>query len=226
MRSMATHYRRYRSWGDDQIFTYIYRRGLWGQDPAQPFRSGTGSLPEFSKPFEDFAVALIAATEASSIVDIGCGDFQVSRRILERLPKPVHYLGLEVVDELVAHNTAAFGSDRVRFAAPSADGDYSAADLMIIRQVLQHNSNANIARILARARRRCRWLLIAEHVPVKPRHLNLDIRTGHGTRLDIGSGVFVDRPPFDLPIDRAVEFPMDDTTTLRVTVSQFGRESN
>jgi SAM-dependent methyltransferase len=218
------HYRRYASLGDGQIFAYIYRQGLWGRDPAQPFRSGTGSLPEFSQPFEDFAVRLIEAAAASSIVDLGCGDFQVSRRILERLVRPVRYLGLEVVAALVEHNRAAFGSESVRFAIAPAEGEYPEADVMIIRQVLQHNSNANIARILAKARRSCRYLLIAEHVPERPRAANLDIRTGHETRLGFGSGVFVDRPPFDLPVEEAVEFPMDGGTVLRVTVSRFGRE--
>ncbi len=218
----ARHYRRYRGLTPEGIFTYIYRHRLWGGAEGDGYRSGSGSLPERSWAYEDFVVALAERAGIRSILDIGCGDFQVSQRILDRLDPAVRYLGVDVVPDLIRHNQARYGSARVSFAIPRAGEPYPGADLVTIRQVLQHNDNRGVAEILERAGHAGRWLVIAEHVPIAPKTPNLDIRTGHETRIDRGSGLYVDAPPFELPIEEAVIFPMDDGTVLRVTVSRLG----
>ena len=216
------HYRRYQSLTPEGIFTYIYRNRLWGGAEGDNFRSGTGSLALHSRDYEDFVAALGERAGIRSILDIGCGDFQVARRILDRLDPSVRYIGVDVVPDLIRHNQAKYGNACVSFTMPRAGEPYPDADLVTIRQVLQHNDNRSVAEILKRARHAGRWLVIAEHVPIAPKTPNLDIRTGHETRIDLGSGLYVDAPPFDLPIEEAVTFPMDDGTVLRVTVSRFG----
>ncbi len=218
----ARHYRRYRSLTPEGIFAYIYRHRLWGGAEGEDLRSGSGSLPEYSRAYEDFVVALAERARIRSILDVGCGDFQVARRILDGLDPSVRYLGVDVVPDLIRHNQSRYGSAEVRFAISRAGEPYPEADLVTIRQVLQHNDNGTVADILERARRACRWLVIAEHVPISPKSMNLDIRTGHETRIEHGSGIYVEAPPFNLPIEEAVTFPMDDDTVLRVTVSRFG----
>ena len=214
------HYRRYAGRGPQEIFTYVYRNRLWGAAEGEVFRSGTGSLAEHSRAYEDYVVSLARRTGIRSILDIGCGDFQVSGRILERLNPEVRYIGVDVVPELIGHNRERHGGARIRFEALGADDPYPEADLVIIRQVLQHNDNRAVSAILERARRAGRWLVIAEHVPLDPKTPNLDIRTGHETRIDRGSGLFVDLPPFGLPVEETRMFAMDAGTALRVTLSR------
>lgn len=166
-------------------------------------------------------VALAKRAGVRSIVDVGCGDFQVARRILDRVDASVRYLGLDLVPEVIRYNQLHYGSAKVSFAIAQANDPYPQADLVTIRQVLQHNDNRTVAEILQRARRAGHRLVIAEHVPISPKVANLDIRTGHETRIEYGSGVYVEGPPFFLPIEEVATFPMDDATVLRVTVSRF-----
>ena len=217
------HYRRYAGRGPEEIFTYIYRNRLWGGEGEHGFRSGTGSLPEHARAYEDYVVALVKRLAIRSILDVGCGDFQVSRRILERLEPEIRYLGTDVVAELIRRNAERHGSERIRFETVRGGASYPEADLVLIRQVLQHNDNRAVAAILERARVAGRWIVIAEHVPLDPSTPNLDIRTGHETRIDRGSGLFVDLPPFRLPVEELRMFEMEAGTTLRVTLSRGER---
>jgi SAM-dependent methyltransferase len=212
------HYRRYAKLTPAGIFAHIYREGLWGGG-AGDLRSGTGSLPEQSRAYEDVVVALAGGRGVRSILDIGCGDFQVSRRILDRLGPEIDYVGLDLVPELIARNAQRHGTERVRFHLAHADQPYPPADLVLIRQVLQHNDNRTVADVLARARQAGGVLLVAEHVPLSPKRANIDIRTGHETRLELGSGVFIDLPPFGLPVAQSTMIPMEPGTALRVTVT-------
>jgi SAM-dependent methyltransferase len=216
------HYRRYRSLTPEEIFSYIYHNRLWGEGETGGFRSGTGSLPGHSRAYEDFVVDLANRTQIRSILDIGCGDFQVSRRILGRLDPSVRYIGVDLVPKLIRHNQTSYGNARVSFAVLKAGEPYAEAELVTIRQVLQHNDNHRVAEILKQARLAGRWLVIAEHVPIAPKTPNLDIRIGHETRIDHGSGLYVDLPPFNLPVEEVVTFPIDEKTVLRITVSKFG----
>ena len=218
------HYRSYATLTPEGIFAHIYREGLWGGG-AGDLRSGTGSLPEQSRAYEEFVVALASGRGMLSILDIGCGDFQVSRRILDRLGPEIDYVGLDLVPELIARNTQRHGTERVRFQLARADQPYPCADLILIRQVLQHNDNRTIAEILARARQAGGLLLVAEHVPLSPMRPNMDIRTGHETRIELGSGVFVELPPFGLPVTQTAMIPMEPGTALRVTVTPGLRHS-
>jgi hypothetical protein len=74
------------------------------------------------------------------------------------------------------------------------------ADVGLVRQVLQHLSNEQIARIVPKLAR-YRFLVITEHLPARtPFVANVDHRTGSGIRLNASSGVVLTEPPFGLRI--------------------------
>src|ERR1035437_7146132 len=94
-----------------------------------------------------------------------------------------------------------YGNNRVRFVRADLTTDrLPAADVGIVRQVLQHLSNAEVQMVLENVRHTYPIAFITEHVYVgrgcKP---NLDITHGPGTRVPWRSGVFIDQPPFNLP---------------------------
>jgi len=53
--------------------------------------------------------SFVAERRITSIVDLGCGDFRVSRRLCA--VTGAHYTGLDVVPDLIAYNTERFGTD-------------------------------------------------------------------------------------------------------------------
>jgi hypothetical protein len=72
-------------------------------------------------------------------------------------------------------------------------------DIAFVRQVLQHLSNDQIAKFVARASACYKFLVVTEHLPSDAnfKH-NSDKLTGPGTRMGHDSGVVLTSPPFNL----------------------------
>lgn len=187
------------------VFEDTYRNGRWGGDADNP-NSGPGSDGPAAERFAGVVQKLISTNDIRSVVDVGCGDFRVGAQLVS---DALDYTGVDVVKSLVDRNTRLFGARNVRFVCADAVEDpLPDADLCIVRQVLQHLSNAKIASVLTNLRR-YRFIIIAEVQP-DPRRLgeaNADKPTGPDTRLAFDSGVYLERPPFALDgvtvIDRA-----------------------
>ncbi len=190
-----------------QAFEQIYSKREWGAAPdGSPFWSGNGSRVDQSLSYEDYVVNLLERHPAfTSIVDVGCGDFQVSRRILQRgrqlAGKTISYVGLDVVPSLIEHHTARYTDPNTRFAVCNAvEGELPRADLGLIRQILQHLSNDQAAAILEKASRAFKAVIVVESLPITMKAPNLDIGHGVTTRVALGSGIYIDQPPFYMPV--------------------------
>lgn len=197
------------------IFTEVYAKGLWGRRGA--FWSGSGSAPERSDQYERIVAQLLNDNpDIQSFIDLGCGDFQVARRVLARLTRPVRYVGVDIVPDLIAYNNESFGSDTVSFVCSDATSDtLPQGDFVAIRQVLQHLSNGHIARVLERVSG-FPYILVTEDVPEDQNApANLDIVSGHWVRAVRGSGVFVDRPPFSLPAQEILNVSLSQGRRMR-----------
>jgi hypothetical protein len=72
------------------------------------------------------------------------------KQVLERRPD-VEFTGIDVVPELIEYNQQRFGARNVRFLCIDAAtaNALPVADLITIRQVLQHLSNQQITHILS-----------------------------------------------------------------------------
>lgn len=178
----------------EEIFSDIYARNAWGGKNGE-FYSGVGS--EDSELFAAIVNRHIDEHGIRSVVDLGCGDFRVGQQIAR---PGINYIGVDVVAALVERNQAMFGSGSVSFKqCDLVADDPPAADLCIIRQVLQHLSNEQIGQVLKKLSV-FRHAILAEHHPAPGnlRKENLDKPAGADTRIWFGSGVFPDRPPFSL----------------------------
>jgi hypothetical protein len=80
-----------------------------------------------------------------------------------------------------------------------AADDLPSGDCAIVRQVLQHLSNAEIQLILPKLLN-FRYLIVTEHIPEGDFKANLDIISGQGIRLKKKSGVDLLAPPFNLKV--------------------------
>ncbi len=206
----------YRGLPTAEVFRRIYAGGAWGTDEDTGFSSGTGSRGTIADEYCAWVTNFIHEKRVRSIADLGCGDFYVGSRIVEKTG--VSYIGVDIVPELVEHHRAAFARPGIAFECLDITKDaLPTADLCLIRQVFQHLSNAQILAALDNIRR-YPFALISEHVPRKPRSFNTDKSHGPHVRCSYGSGVYLDRPPFSRGVLGEWEFPVDGASVIRSVV--------
>jgi SAM-dependent methyltransferase len=219
-RGSPTDQRTYKTLSGRDTFRKIYRTKAWG-DNGEPFYSGPGSDGPASEQYCASVIKFIRDHNVQSVVDFGCGDFSVGRRIVEA--SGVRYTGVDVVPELINHHKSKVHDPRVSFHCADITKDpLPSGDLCLIRQVLQHLGNRDVAKVLTRLGS-FPQVLISEDVPIHPKSFNHDMSHGPDVRADYGSGVYVDQPPFSMPAVELWNFPLTENSQLRtVLLDQTG----
>ncbi len=201
---------------NENVFSEVYRKKLWGEptEAGQLFYSGDGSYDPSAQQYGDLVLRVIEEYGAETVLEIGCGDFSIASHYATRCKR---YIGVDVVPDLVEHHRERFGSDTVSFLhADAARQKMPDADLCIIRQVLQHLSNRDIARVLGNTRS-SRRLLVTEHLPAPDqlRGYNIDKAACPDIRVTFGSGVFLEQKPFSRELEVLSDIPIRDLNTAR-----------
>lgn len=169
-----------------EIFNKIYEQNIWGNG------SGSGSTPANTEDYRIFLANFLKTNKVLSVVDLGCGDWQFSKLIDWT---GINYTGIDVSD-VVLRNTKLFGSERISFLEMNAlTDDLPSADLLIMKDVVQHWSNADILSFLPRLKRYKRALITNGFHPAGLSRTNGDIATGGWRPVDLKS------PPFNLTGD-------------------------
>jgi SAM-dependent methyltransferase len=196
-----------------EAFTRTYRSKLWGTNNGEDFFSGAGSSDRFAAPYNSWVTRFIAGHGIRTVVDLGCGDFRVGRKICEA--SAIHYVGVDIVPDLVAYNQSKFAAEGREFrCANIIEDDLPDGDLCLIRQVLQHLSNAQIAKVLANCAK-YPFLLVTEDVYDKAdARPNVDVRHGPDNRLSRRSGVYLDLPPYGLRLEHVLELDCPETNSV------------
>jgi len=184
----------------EEIFSAIYRERRWGAGPEGDFFSGSGSRSSAVVSAYVNAVGefLKSRPRPPSVADLGCGDFNVGKHLL---PYCRRYVACDVVPALIDNNKVKFVGLPVDFRCIDIiEDDLPDGDIVFLRQVLQHLSNADILKVVQKLHR-YRFLVLTEHVPVDPAFpTNLDKPTGGGIRLPLSSGVVITEAPFLLSV--------------------------
>ena len=127
----------------------------------------------------------------------------------------MRYVGVDVVRPLIDRNNQLFGTRDISFECLDiAKDDLPNGKLCLIRQVFQHLSNANIKAVLPKLEK-YKFVLVTEHFPsdTELEIINKDIPSGSDTRVRWKSGVYLDRPPFNVQNSTLFyEFKSDWTT--------------
>jgi SAM-dependent methyltransferase len=127
-----------------EAFSRIYEGRVWGGTSA----SGPGSDPHVLAPYVNLLTDFVRANNVRSVVDIGCGDWAFTQAIDW---SGVDYTGIDIVPDLVSQLNGRFGRPNVRFVCRDLIADQlPAADLCVVKDVLQHLPNESVARFLAR----------------------------------------------------------------------------
>lgn len=193
----ARQHRRYSHLSVERVFSEIYLNKEWGSDKGA-YYSGTGSHdPAIVEPYLLAVQKLLGSfAEKPVLVDVGSGDFNVGRHFVEFAK---HYYACDIVADLQRYNSDNFAFPNVEFLTLNAvDDALPDGDIIFIRQVFQHLSNAHIQQVLEKCFKFRRWV-ITEHLPAsigfEP---NADITAGCGIRILVNSGVVLTALPFNV----------------------------
>lgn len=174
------------------VFSQIYKNGEWGRNSEGEGISGMGSVPANALPYMKMLQEFIIKYRIQSAVDVGCGDWVLSRMINWG---PVDYYGYDAAAEVIKNNTTRYGNDKRHFYACDAiHADLPKADLLICKDVLQHLPNSYISDFILQLSK-YKYCLITNDIAFEPqydRKLNLDIPMGSGRCVDLTL------PPFNI----------------------------
>ena len=176
----------------------------------EKFYSGQGSHTDiYVTPYCNLIKEFLSAhKDIKRVTDLGCGDFNVASKWIT---DDIDYTGVDIVRDMIASHNKTFASEHVRFLCLDiVDDELPDGDLCLIRQVLQHLSNDDIAKILARVKK-YKYVIVTEHITPKDKALvfNAAFHAGAHVRLGARSGVYLDEPPFSLKTKTLLRIPYD-----------------
>lgn len=185
-------------WPTKDAMEQVYEMKLWGENNSD-FYSGIGSHnPEIIHPYIAVLISFLTSFKNPLVVcDLGCGDFNIGKELVMHTRK---YVAVDIVSELIAYNKEKFKDENLEFHCLDISvDDLPAGDCAILRQVLQHLSNAEVLRIVSKLTD-FKYVILTEHVPEGDFTPNIDIVSGQGIRLKKQSGISVLAPPFSLKV--------------------------
>ncbi len=178
-----------------EVFGNIYATDHWKGG------SGEGSTIEASAPYRRVLQHALGARDVRSVVEVGCGDWQVSGLVDWQ---GVRYVGVDVLDELVRKNrdNAPLGFEFI--VADARTTALPTADLLVMKDVLQHWPVADIRQFLDTNRSRYRYLLLTNdiasvHCPTEL--LNSEVELGAWRTVDLERSPFSERSAWRFDFD-------------------------
>ena len=190
-------------WPTKAAMTQIYEKNLWGGNLSE-FYSGEGSHDTtLVAPYIEVVANFLQSFETPiTICDLGCGDFNVGKELVEFA---AHYHAVDIVPSLIERNKTLFKNENLSFhCLDVAVDELPAGDCALVRQVLQHLSNQEVQQILEKLSH-YRYLIITEHIPIGDFEPNKDKISGQGIRLKQNSGIDVLAEPFHWKVNEAKE---------------------
>jgi len=160
-------------------FVQIYNAEAWGGG------SGVGSARDATAPYRDVLQRLVRSQDVAAVVDVGCGDWQLGALVDW---STVTYTGLDVVPAVIEANQHRYGQPGVQFElADARHAQLPVADLLLVKDVLQHWPNGDIGAFLHTHLDRYRYVLLTNDVASVhwPGPVNADMALGGWRTLDL-----------------------------------------
>ena len=179
-------------------FEGIYRNAVWGRNGADAGTSGFGSALRTTRVYRTWLEEFLFDADIHSVVDAGCGDWTFSKAIDW---KGIDYKGFDIVPSVIEKDKAAYTKANVHFfTANIVDDELPPADLIIVKQVLQHLPNSAVQRFLKQLPKYKHALIVEDVDSMTLSAKNVDIEPGAFRFLD------VTRPPFNLKGAKLLSF--------------------
>ena len=191
-------------WPTKDVMQQVYEMKLWGGKDFD-FYSGNGSHhSKIIKPYLDGIISFLSSYNNSLIVcDLGCGDFNIGKQLTKYTRQ---YIAIDIVEKLIDRNKTLFKENNLEFhCLDITEDELPKGDCIILRQVLQHLSNAEIQKIIKKLSP-YKYVILSEHIPTGNFIPNKDIISGQGIRLKQNSGVNLLEPPINLKVIEETNF--------------------
>lgn len=179
-----------------KVFSYIYEHDFWNGG------SGPGSDPSNAGRYIALLQEYFNDPRFNTIVDLGCGDWQIMRNI--SIPINKSYLGFDVVPSIVEANRAEFTTDNVHFYHTKSLREFVdlnvSGDLLVIKDVMQHWPHDEIQYFLENVLPRFKYALITNQYDTTKLHHNKAVVLGPEHSLGL-----ID-PPYNLQAALVLEY--------------------
>ena len=185
-------------WPTKAAMEQVYAQKLWGNNETN-FYSGEGSHhPKIVNPYITAITTFLTSFEKPLVVcDLGCGDFNVGKEFVKHTEK---YIAIDIVADLITYNKSIFKAENLEFHCLDIATDIlPSGDCALVRQVLQHLSNAEIESIVKKLAN-FNYVILTEHLPEGDFIPNKDIVSGQGIRRKKQSGVDLLASPFNFKV--------------------------
>jgi SAM-dependent methyltransferase len=158
------------------------------------------------------------------VVDLGCGDFSIGRRLLAAT-EHIAYIGCDIVPELIQAHSAGARDLRASFQELDiVTDDLPDGDICLVREVLQHLCNADVLRVLEKLGKYDEVYVTEARPATLAGPPNPDKPSGPGVRWDWraghGRGIELDQPPFNLQVQeicRGRHNDVEEVVTFRLS---------
>lgn len=181
-----------RDW-NRMVFETTYMHKFWGKG------SGYGSFLKNTAKYRKFLQNYLKKNGIRSVLDVGCGDWQLSGLIDW---SGIDYLGTDIVESVIKRDEKMYGNKHIHFKYMNSFGSAPPkADLLIAKDVLQHWSNKNIRKFFSKIKGRYKHVLITNTVAGK--NLNTNIIDGAFRPLDIS------KPPFGKRVKELARYKLE-----------------
>ncbi len=169
-------------------FKTIYNENLWKN---QESISGDGSTLKCATPYLNFLNGFLKEKNIRTILDVGCGDFNLMKHIDLR---NVDYLGIDLIEDLINNNNSKFADKNIKFNHVKIhDFIYNTQyDLILCKDVLQHWSNQSVMSFLKNIKNYKYCLLINDYVNevYHNKNYNVDVLDSEYTVVDLTSNPY------------------------------------
>mgnify|MGYP001223454854 CR=1 FL=1 len=218
----------FRNMSNVEIFNKIYKDKIWGEDKNGYSNSGAGShLPYIIGPYIDVVNSLLSKIKPSSIIDLGCGDFNVGKNFAYKVKK---YIACDVSSLIIERNKSEYKNlINVEFKQLDISTDtLPLGEIAFVRQVLQHLSNESIKKFIDQINtfKPFKYLVVTEHISKSDFIIeNINKPSGSRMRTRFNSGVFVHKKPFLLK-SNSTEILLDIPVDLKNPLLEKSKEAN
>ena len=184
------------------LFSSVYLNSLWNTENQSndTFYSGIGSrdkdiITQYQNKIKDFFKTLKYELK---VLDLGCGDFYVHSDLVDLTND---YIAVDIVPDLIEYNKKKYSNLKVSFLNLDITKDnLPDANLVLIREVLQHLSNKNINKILENIKKNnYNHIILTEVLPLDNNFIaNKEFLDGPHTRMSfLESGIDITKNPFN-----------------------------
>jgi len=133
-----------------EVFTDIYNHNRWGG-------SGGGSMPEVTGEYRAYIDFFIKEKNIKHVIYYGCGDWAFSKLIDW---SHVSYTGVDCVQSVVDKNNQQFARENIKFVCSSVLPVQENCELLILKDILQHWTNQQVADFLFITSKIYKYILI------------------------------------------------------------------